>query len=211
MYSFIKRVIDVVGSICGLLIFSPFLVITVVAIKLDSAGPVLADVPERVGKNGKLFKMYKFRSMIINAHEILRSDPKFRKLYEEYKRNSYKLNYDPRVTRVGHIIRRTSMDEFPQLFNVLKGEMSLVGPRAYYKDELVEQQKKYPLTQKYVIDLLRVKPGLTGPWQVSGRSAINFDKRVVMDSEYARKHSIFYDFWIILKTIPALLSGRGAV
>ena len=211
MYPFLKRVIDIVGSLVGLVLFSPVLLLTAIAIKLNSKGPIMADVPERAGKNGKPFKMYKFRSMIVNAHEILRTDPKLQNLYEEYKRNSYKLNYDPRVTRVGHIIRRASIDEFPQLLNVLRGEMSLVGPRAYYQDELIDQQKKYPQAHKYVVDLLKVKPGLTGPWQVSGRSAINFDKRVVMDSEYARKHSILYDFWMIVRTVPALLSGRGAV
>lgn len=210
-YDFFKRFIDIVGSSAGLVLFSPVILLTAIAIRLDSKGPILADVPERVGKNGELFKMYKFRSMIVNAHQLLRTDPKFREFFNQYKRNSYKLNDDPRVTRVGRFIRRTSIDEFPQLLNVLRGEMSLVGPRAYYTDELLEQQKKYPNTKGYVSTLLKVKPGLTGPWQVSGRSAINFDKRVRLDAGYADKRSLLYDFWIMVRTIPALLSGRGAV
>jgi lipopolysaccharide/colanic/teichoic acid biosynthesis glycosyltransferase len=118
-----------------------------IAIKLDSKGPVFADVPERVGQGGKKFKMYKFRSMIQNAHVLLRTDRRFKELYEEYKKSSYKLRNDPRITKVGKFIRKHSLDEIPQLFNVLKGEMSLVGPRAYYPDELENQQKEHPNTQ----------------------------------------------------------------
>lgn len=177
-------------------------------IKLDSEGPVLAETPLRVGQNGELFRMYKFRSMYKNAIEILEKNPK---LMEEYKKNSYKLVNDPRITRVGKVIRKLSVDELPQLFNILKGEMSLVGPRAYYPFELDEQQKKYPQTEKFVKIILQAKPGLTGVWQISGRSEINFDKRVEMDANYVTRRSIVHDIWLILKTIPAVLTGRGAI
>jgi lipopolysaccharide/colanic/teichoic acid biosynthesis glycosyltransferase len=149
--------------------------------------------------------------MIENAHEILRENPKFEKLYDRYKKNSFKLKDDPRITKVGHFIRRHSIDEVPQFFNILKGDMSLVGPRAYYPDELKEQQAKYPQTQKAVSMVLSIKPGVTGYWQVSGRSEINFDKRIEMDATYVRKRSIIYDLWIILKTPWAMVSGQGAL
>lgn len=207
-YDSLKRFLDIIGSIFGLILLSPLLVLMAIAIKLDSAGPVMANTPMRAGKGGKLFKIYKFRSMVQNAHQILEKNPQ---LLEEYKKNSYKIFDDPRVTRVGKIIRRFSIDELPQFFNILRGEMSLVGPRAYYPYELEEQQKKYPTSRKFVKIILSGKPGLTGLWQVTGRSEINFDKRVMMDAQYVSKRSILYDFWIILKTIPAVISGKGAV
>ncbi len=210
-YGLVKRIIDFTGALFLLILFSPILVVAATAIKLSSKGPVLADIPKRVGKNGRLFRLYKFRSMIVNAHKLMKTDPKFKKLYQEYKKSSYKLHEDPRVTNIGKIIRRYSIDEMPQLVNVLKGEMSLVGPRAYYPDELEEQQKKYPHTKKLVRETLSVKPGITGFWQVSGRSEVNFDKRIEMDAYYARKKSVLFDILIILKTPWAMLSGKGAV
>jgi lipopolysaccharide/colanic/teichoic acid biosynthesis glycosyltransferase len=210
-YEIIKRTIDIVSSIILIILFSPIILIVAIAIKLDSKGPVLADTPERVGKNGNLFKMYKFRSMIENAHEILRENPKYSKYYAQYKKSSYKLKYDPRVTRVGHFLRKHSLDEVPQFLNVLIGDMSLVGPRAYYPDELREQQKKYPNTKEDVKVVLSIKPGLTGFWQVSGRSEINFDKRIQMDAQYVKKRSVLYDLMIIFKTPWAMISGKGAL
>jgi lipopolysaccharide/colanic/teichoic acid biosynthesis glycosyltransferase len=210
-YELTKRAVDILFSSILIIIFSPVIILVSVAIKLDSKGPVLADTPERVGKGGMPFKMYKFRSMVENAHEILRENPKFAKLYDKYKKGSYKLKRDPRVTRVGHFIRKYSLDEVPQFFNILKGNMSLVGPRAYYPDELREQQKEYPQTKDSVKIVLSVKPGVTGYWQVSGRSEINFDKRIEMDAQYVRKRSILYDIWIILKTPWAMISGKGAL
>lgn len=207
-YDFSKRMVDIIGSLFAITVFSPFLILVSIAIKMDSQGPVMADTPMRVGKKGKLFKMYKFRSMVQNAQKLLDDNPK---LLAEYKKNSYKIFKDPRVTKVGKFIRKFSIDEFPQFFNILKGEMSLVGPRAYYAYELAEQQKKYPTSRKFVKIILSGKPGVTGLWQVSGRSQINFDKRVEMDAQYVKKRSLFYDFLIMLKTIPAVLSGRGAV
>lgn len=210
-YVAVKRLIDIIFALFLLIIFSPIIVIVAIAIRLDSKGPVLADTPERIGRNGKPFKMYKFRSMVQNAHDILRKNPKYSKYYAEYKKGSYKLKDDPRITNVGHFIRKHSLDEVPQFLNVLKGDMSLVGPRAYYPDELREQQKKYPSTKDSVKIVLSVKPGLTGYWQVSGRSEINFDKRIEMDAQYVKKRSISYDLWIILKTPWAMISGKGAL
>lgn len=192
----------------GLILLAPLLLLVTLAIKLDSSGPILADTPMRAGKNGKLFRIYKFRSMVENAHEILESNPK---LLEEYKKHGYKIFNDPRITRVGKVLRRFSIDELPQFLNILKGKMSLVGPRAYYPYELEEQQQKYPRSKKYVKIILSGKPGLTGVWQVTGRSEIDFDKRVKMDAWYVKNRSILQDFWIILKTIPAVLLGRGAI
>lgn len=210
-YRIIKRIIDLVGAAILLIIFSPVILITIILIRLTSPGPIFADTPKRVGKNGKLFYPYKFRSMIVNAHELLRTDSRFKKLYQEYKKSSYKLHEDPRVTAVGKFIRKHSIDEVPQLANVLKGEMSIVGPRPYYTDELEEQTKKYPQTKKLVKEVLSVKPGITGFWQVSGRSEVNFEKRIEMDAYYARKKSIWLDALILLKTPWAMISGKGAV
>lgn len=211
MYEILKRTLDVFSALVLIVTFSPVMIITAVAIKLNTNGPVLAETPKRVGRGGKLFYPYKFRSMIANAHVLLRTDPRFKKLYEEYKKSSYKLHEDPRVTSVGKIIRKHSVDEIPQLFNVLKGEMSLVGPRPYYPDELEEQLKKYPDKKKYLKDVISVRPGITGYWQVSGRSDVNFDKRFEMDAYYARKKSLFLDLVIILKTPWVMISGKGAV
>ena len=206
-----KRLMDIISSLILLIVFFPLIVIIAIAIKLDSKGPILADTPQRVGRNGKLFKMYKFRSMVENAHEILRENPRYSLLYNVYKKGSYKLKNDPRITTVGRFIRKHSLDEIPQALNILRGEMSLVGPRAYYPDELKNQQKKYPHTIGSVKVVLSVKPGVTGYWQVSGRSEINFDKRIEMDAAYVRKRSILYDLWIIAKTPWAMISGKGAL
>lgn len=210
-YDIGKRMIDILGSIILGIAFLPICILTIVAIKLDSKGPILADTPERVGKDGKFFKLYKFRSMIANAHRLLRGDPQFKKLYGEYKRGSYKLKDDPRVTSVGKFIRKHSIDEIPQLINVLRGEMSLVGPRPYYPDELKEQQEKYPKTRKLVNVVLLVKPGITGIWQVSGRSEINFDKRMEMDASYVYHRSLLLDITILLKSPWVMITGKGAV
>ncbi len=211
MYDSSKRVLDLCVAILALVFFFPVIVIAAIAIKLDSKGPLFADTPARVGKNGKPFRMFKFRSMIENAHEVLTHDPKYKRLFEEYKKGNYKLKNDPRITHVGKFIRKYSIDELPQFLNVLYGDMSVVGPRAYYPDELVEQQKKYPTTKKAVHVVMSVKPGITGVWQVSGRSAINFDKRIELDAQYALRRSIIFDIVIIAKTPFAMLSGKGAM
>ncbi|MFZ5366137.1 MAG: sugar transferase [Patescibacteria group bacterium] len=208
-YEPLKRLMDIILAITLGIVFLPICILTAVAIKLESPGPILADTPPRVGKNGKLFKLYKFRSMIVGAHDLLRKDSKFKKLYEEYKKSSYKLHEDPRWTRVGKFIRKHSIDEIPQLINVLRGEMSLVGPRPYYRDELGEQLIKFSEKKNLLKDVLSIKPGITGYWQVSGRSSVNFDKRIEMDAYYARKKSILLDLRILLKTPFAMISGKN--
>lgn len=210
-YFFVKRVADIKLALLGLVLAAPIFLLIAVAIKLSSPGPVFADTPERVGKDGKVFKMYKFRSMIKGAHRLLCSNPKFKKYYARYRENGFKIrtDEDPRITTVGRFIRKTSLDELPQLLNILKGEMSLIGPRAFHTDELAEQTKQFPKTKKFVDMLLKIKPGLTGPWQVSGRSAIPFPERVKLDAEYVQQRSIITDFKILLKTIPAVFKGEG--
>lgn len=212
MFEFTKRLIDIIGSLVLLIIFSPVMLVTAIAIKMTSSGPVFADTPKRVGRYGKPFYAYKFRSMIVNAYNLLKTDPKFRKAYEEQQTaGNYKIKDDPRVTPIGKFIRKHSVDEIPQLINVLRGEMSIVGPRPYYAEELNKQQKLYPKTAHLVKEALSVKPGITGFWQVSGRSAVNFDKRIEMDAYYARMRSIFLDFLILLKSPWAMISGQDAV
>ncbi len=214
-YDFIKRTIDIIGSATLIIIFLPIYIIFALLIMLTTYGPVFYS-PERVGKGGRIFKMLKFRSMrmykidgrIVHAQEYLETNPKLKK---EYQKNSFKLQNDPRVTPIGKILRRLSIDELPQLINVLKGDMSLVGPRAYQQDELSHQQKVYPHTAKFVKMILKARPGASGPWQVSGRSFINFDKRVEMDAVYVERRSILYDIWIIIKTPVAMISGNGAI
>lgn len=215
IYDVIKRFIDIIGSSILILLSSPILIPLILLIKLTSKGPIFF-TPQRVGKDGELFKMLKFRSMymyeirgkLVHAEKYLQSNPK---LMATYQKNSYKLKNDPRITPVGKFIRRFSLDEIPQIFNVLWGDMSLVGPRAYQPDELEHQQKVYPKTIKYVKVILKGRPGASGPWQVSGRSFINFDKRVEMDAKYMEKRSMLYDIWVILKTPIAMLTGKGAI
>ncbi|OGK17982.1 hypothetical protein A3G67_04635 [Candidatus Roizmanbacteria bacterium RIFCSPLOWO2_12_FULL_40_12] len=208
---YLKRLLDIILSVILVVIFSPICLIAAIAIKLNSKGPIFADVPERVGQGRESFKMFKFRSMIIDAHQMLRIDPRFKSLYQEYKRGNYKLKKDPRITSVGRFIRKHSVDEIPQIVNVLRGEMSLVGPRAYYKDELEGQQLVYPQTKRLVAKVLSVKPGITGLWQVSGRSEINFDKRIALDAKYIDAMSLWKDLEIIFRTPWVMLTGKGAV
>ena len=211
MYDVSKRLLDILISVVALIIFSPVILLTAIAIKVNTKGPLLADTPPRVGEGGDSFRMYKFRSMVANAHGMLTSDPKYKSLLDEYKKGGYKLKGDPRITPVGRFIRKYSLDEIPQFVNVLRGDMSVVGPRAYYQDELRDQQKKYPHTRDAVKIVLSVKPGITGVWQVSGRRDINFDKRIQLDAHYAKKRSIIYDIILILKTPKAMFSGKGAM
>jgi len=211
-YFFLKRVVDITLSFFGILVLSPLFLIIAMAVKCSSSGPIFADIPERVGKNRKVFKMYKFRSMIENAHEELRRNPKYREFYNLYQKGNFKIktDQDPRITAVGKFLRKTSLDELPQVLNVLKGEMSLVGPRAFHVDELEAQLKNFPETKKLVKEFLGIKPGITGPWQVSGRSSIDFPQRVAIDAQYAKNRSIFYDLMLMLKTIPAVTRGEGS-
>lgn len=199
----IKRFIDIIAALILGIIFLPIWIIIPVLIKLDSPGPIIYK-HKRVGKGGKEFWLYKFRTMVHNADEILfRQNPR---LLAKFRQGDWKLARDPRITTLGRIMRSITIDEFPQLYNILKGEMSLVGPRAYLKKELISQQQKYPYTQVLIKDILSVKPGITGPWQTSGRNVIPFDKRAQMDAHYARNLSLIKDLWIILKTPQAMFS-----
>ncbi|MEX0621754.1 MAG: sugar transferase [Candidatus Woykebacteria bacterium] len=210
-YFFIKRVLDITLSLVGLIVLSPLFLVVAAAIKLNSTGPVFADAPQRVGKHQKVFKMLKFRSMIKNAHLLLREDPQLKRFYESYKTSNFKIptEKDPRITKVGRFLRQTSIDELPQLINVLRGEMSLVGPRAFHNDEIQEQLKNFPSSKQNVEKALSVRPGITGPWQVSGRSKIGFPERVRLDAEYAKNKSLLYDLALLVRTIPAVFRGEG--
>lgn len=209
VYFFLKRVFDLIGASLGLLIFSPLMILAAILIKLTSDGPVLVENSDRVGQKGKTFRMYKFRSMVKDSHKLLRTDPKYKELLTQYKKNNFKLEKDPRITPVGALLRKTSIDELPQFFNVLKSEMSLIGPRAYYSDELAEQRKKFPRCNELIETSLQAKPGITGLWQVSGRSSIGFEDRIELDATYARAKSLWLDFKILLKTPFAIWRGEG--
>lgn len=212
-YDSIKRIVDITGSIILAILFVPIWIIIPILQKLSSPGPILYS-PERVGKKGKIFNMYKFRSMKmfevegkeVHSVEFWKANPD---LYEKYKRNGWKLELkdDPRITKLGKILRQTSIDEMPQVFNVLRGEMSLVGPRAYVEPELEDAKKRYGKNvEKLIAQSLSVKPGLTGPWQVSGRNDIPWNQRVAIDADYAKRRSIIYDIFILLKTPFAMIS-----
>ncbi|MDI6869834.1 MAG: sugar transferase [Bacillota bacterium] len=198
----LKRAMDVIGAGLGLVILSPLLLLIALLVKLDSPGPVLFK-HKRLGAGGKIIEIYKFRTMVVNAEEALQE--LFRKrpeLREEYERD-FKLKDDPRVTRLGKFLRKTSLDEFPQFINVLKGELSLVGPRPIVPREI----EKYG---PYGRLLLRVPPGVTGLWQVSGRSNTNYDERIKLDVFYINNWSLWLDIMTIIKTIPAVLAKKGA-
>ncbi len=205
-----KRLSDVLLALTVGLLALPVCLATAIAIKIDSRGPILADVPPRVGKNRQPFKIFKFRSMIPNAHQMIRQDPKLKKIFAELKKNNFKLKNDPRITRVGRFIRKYSIDELPQLINVLKGEMSFVGPRPYYADELAEYEKRFPQTKTLIKETLTVKPGITGLWQVSGRSDVNFEERITLDARYARRKNLIDDILIVAKSPWVVLTGKGA-
>ncbi len=206
LFNPIKRVMDIVSSIILIIVFSPVLLITAIIIKLTSPGPVIFK-QKRVGQN-KEFDMYKFRSMRVGDNDKFLKE-NYPELWKKYKANDWKLSAkeDPRITPIGRFIRATSIDEMPQFINVLKGEMSLVGPRAYRDEELKEYAKKYPNTRPYIADIRSVKPGITGPWQVSGRNELPFEKRSKMDSEYIKKRSLRQEIFIILKTPFAMFSN----
>ena len=214
-YELAKRASDIVGSLALLVIFFPVIILTAVLIKITSRGPILVEKENlhmrRMGKKGKIFRLYKFRSMLVNADVLEKTHPKYKIAYiEKHTSGSYKPKNDPRIIPIGKFIRKHSIDEIPQLINVLKGEMSIVGPRPYLPEEIKEQKKKFQGTERYVKETLTVKPGVTGFWQVSGRSEVAFDKRIEMDAYYARKKSLILDFLILLKTPLAMITGKGA-
>lgn len=201
-YSFLKRTVDIVASASALLLLSPVFLAATVAIRKDSDGPAMF-TQKRIGKDGKLFEIYKFRTMVPNADqklfELLATDDQAR---EEYKVNK-KLKNDPRITKVGNFLRKTSIDELPQLLNVLKGDMSLVGPRPYLPREIDDMGNYYDT-------IIESKPGITGLWQVSGRSNTTFEERLHFDKEYNEKKSFTYDMGLLVKTVGSVVKGDGA-
>lgn len=198
IYTFIKKIIDIIGAICGLVILSPILFIVMIAIKIESKGPVVFS-QDRVGYKGEIFKMYKFRSMVANAEELKENLEK----ENEMDGPMFKIKEDPRITKVGRFIRKTSIDEIPQLINILKGDMSLVGPRPSLEKEVKE-------FEPWMVERLEVKPGLTCIWQVSGRNDICFEKWMKLDIKYVRERSLVLDIKLILKTILVLFGDNHA-
>ncbi len=194
-----KRMMDLILSILALLIGSPVFLVTALLIKITSPGPIIFN-QVRVGKFGRHFKFYKFRSMYIDAEarkaELL-------KLNESGDGVIFKMKHDPRITPIGRFIRKFSIDELPQLFNVILGDMSLVGPRP----PLPQEVRTYTLEER---KRLNITPGLTCLWQVSGRSELPFSRQIALDKEYIASKSVWKDFLILLKTIPAILTGKGA-
>lgn len=207
-YKICKRLMDICAGLTGVILFSPLMFATAMYIKLISPkGPIFVSPYNRVGLNGKEFRMYKFRTMIPNAAEWLKSQPE---LYKKYQENGYKLDPDPRLLKGAQYLRKYSIDELPQFFNILFGSMSLIGPRGYFAFELNEQAERYPETKDDINTALTIKPGLTGPWQVGGRSSVGFVDRIRLDAEYAKRGSIMYDIKILLRTPFVVLTGRGA-
>jgi lipopolysaccharide/colanic/teichoic acid biosynthesis glycosyltransferase len=198
----LKRFLDIILALFLSILFFPVWIIIPLVILIDSGRPIFYR-HRRVGKDGKSFWLYKFRSMVINADKILLWN---KRLLAEFKNGDWKLENDPRITKLGRVLRNLTIDEFPQLLNVLKGEMSMIGPRAYVKKELEEQGKKYPVTKKYIETILSVRPGITGVWQTSGRNEIPFTQRAKMDYDYVKKMSFWEDLKIILKTPKAMIS-----
>lgn len=199
-YLIVKRTIDILGALIGLVLLSPIFLIVAIAIKLDSKGPIIFG-HNRKGLHGKDIKVYKFRTMYENSQEIFNNFTKEQK--EEFYKN-FKLENDPRVTKIGDFLRRTSIDELPQLINILNGSMSIVGPRPIV-------QKEIDLYGDYANKLFSVVPGLTGYWQANGRSDTKYEERIKMDMYYIDNRGFWLDFKIIIKTFGSVLKGEGAV
>ncbi|WP_347915972.1 sugar transferase [Clostridium saudiense] len=198
IYEISKRAIDIIGAGSGLLLLSPVIAIVACAVKFTSKGPVFFS-QKRVGKNGELFDMYKFSSMVVNAEELKE------KLAHQNEMSGpmFKMKDDPRVTKVGKFIRKTSLDELPQLWNVLKGDMSLVGPRPSLPKEVAQ-------FEKWMYKRLSVKPGLTCFWQVSGRNNIDFEDWMKLDIKYVDERNIWIDIKLIFKTVLVLFGDKNA-
>jgi lipopolysaccharide/colanic/teichoic acid biosynthesis glycosyltransferase len=196
--AFLKRAMDVVGALVGIPLSAPLMLVAAILIKLDSRGPVLF-VQERVGKDGRPFRMYKLRSMVANAEALLDELVDLDALDEPV----FKLKDDPQVTRVGRFLRRWSIDELPQLVNVLRGEMSLVGPRP-------EEARIVCYYSPWHRRRLRAKPGITGPVQVNGRGDLSLEERVRLEVDYIRHYSLRRDVELLLRTIPVVIRGDGS-
>ena len=203
LYIFTKRIIDIVGGVFGVILLIPIItIIYILKIFHKDKGSIFF-TQERMGKNGKIFKMYKFRSMVIDADEKLEEYLAQNKEAEEEYRIYKKLREDPRITKVGNFLRRTSLDEFPQFINVLKGDMSIVGPRPYLPREKNEMGEYY----EYIV---KSKPGITGFWQVAGRSDVTFKDRLSMDMDYCRNANLITDTKLVFKTIHKVIKKDGA-
>ena len=198
IYNFFKRLIDIIGSLIGLILLSPILIVIGILIKLESKGPIIF-AQKRVGLNGKEFEMYKLRSMVVNAEEIKEQ----LKEKNEMSGPMFKIKDDPRITKIGKFIRKTSIDELPQLINVLKGDMSLVGPRP----SLINEVKEF---ESWMLKRLEVKPGLTCFWQVMGRNNIDFENWMKLDIRYVKERSLLLDIKLILKTFFVLFGDENA-
>lgn len=198
IYKFFKRAIDIIGSLVGLILASPILLVVGILIKLESKGPIVFS-QTRVGLNGKEFKMYKLRSMVVNAEEL----KKKLEAQNEMSGPMFKIKDDPRITRIGKFIRKTSIDELAQLVNVLKGDMSLVGPRPSLPKEVAE-------FESWMLERLEVKPGLTCYWQVMGRNNIEFKEWMRLDVKYVRERSFCLDIKLIFKTFFVLFGDKNA-
>lgn len=212
LYKTIKRICDFLLSIIFLILFSPLLFLIVIIIWVLDKGEVCVKDPLRLGLNKHEFRMYKFRTMIPDAHNEILTNPKYADLKKKWEANGNKLKIDEdsRISSIGRILRKTDLDEFPQIINVLKGEMSFVGPRPTYKDEVLRHLKTNPEDEKYLEDIFKVRPGITGIWQVSGRNEIPFTERLKMDSEYAKHQNFLLDLKILLKTPYVVLTRKGA-
>jgi len=194
-----KRIFDIAIASVALVALSPVFLIVAMLIRLTSPGNVIF-AQQRCGQDGRLFLCYKFRSMVSNANWVLENDDSLKANFTR----EWKLVNDPRVTPIGKIIRKTSIDELPQLWNVLKGDMSIVGPRPVQPTELRERYGHHAQM------VSRAKPGMTGLWQVSGRSSLSYEQRVALDVQYIYRRSMWFDLLIVLRTIPALIIARGA-
>lgn len=205
IYRTIKRSVDILGGTVGIILLIPITMILYIVNKCskENKGPLFYE-QLRVGKDGKEFRLYKYRSMVMHADEklweYLNQNPEAKEEFCKYK----KLKHDPRVTKLGKFLRQTSLDEFPQFINVLKGDMSLVGPRPYLHREKEDMGERYH-------KIIQVKPGLTGYWQVNGRSDVDFEERVRMDVTYIQERSLWLDFKLLVKTVRKVFTKRGAI
>lgn len=200
VYRVVKRVIDVTIASIAMIVLSPIFAIIAIAVKLESEGPVFFK-HTRIGKDGKIIKLYKFRSMVINAEELIKSfTPEQMK---EYKEN-YKLTNDPRITKIGKFLRKTSLDELPQLINIIKGDLAIIGPRPVIAEEL----KKYG---DNIDKFLSVTPGLTGYWAANGRSNTTYEQRMQMELYYIDNMSLKMDIQVFFKTILSVVKKEGAI
>jgi lipopolysaccharide/colanic/teichoic acid biosynthesis glycosyltransferase len=199
--NFVKRTFDIVFALFVLTVFSPVYLILMILVAFNSQGPIFY-VQQRIGKDHRPFNCIKFRTMVDNADDVLKAIVQDSDQMRQEFQDSFKLKQDPRITKIGRFLRLTSLDEFPQFWNVLKGEMSVVGPRPLVPEELPKYGRK-------INTVLKIKPGITGLWQVSGRNDIPYPKRVQIDVYYATSHNWVLDLWIVYKTIGVMLFPRN--